>query len=445
MQRQLRDGLILRSLSEGHTSDRENLSKFYVDTFVEAYDEGDRVLGPWVDALVEGTHPTTTDDDVWVVVDPAQNDRIVSALLLIPQTWRYDGIEFGVGRVELVATDKNYRRRGLIREQMQVAHERSAALGHTVTAITGIPHYYRRFGYTMAVELGTGAVMPLESVPKLAEDQQPQFTLRPAVEADIPNLIAWDAYSSRQTLLTTVRDETIWRYEFNGRKPEHLWLLDLLIITRVEDGVDVGYVALRNRNEQSLPLMTYVVGEQSSYLATFEDVLRGIKAHAEAKYPENPPLYLVIDSGMPEALFMMFDRSYPARVQKRIYAWYLRVADMARFICTIAPVLEQRLVDSGANCYTGDLKINFSDLTGLHIRFENGRIAEARDLVFNSPKEENETDARFAYNAFLNVLFGHRSFEEIELVMPETFVPRKAAVLLSTLFPRKRSRLMPIA
>ena len=82
--------------------------------------------------------------------------QIVSALCLIPQTWTYDRIVFGVGRPELVATDPRYRRRGLVRAQMDVVHEWSRERGHLVQAITGIPWYYRQFGYEMALALAGG-------------------------------------------------------------------------------------------------------------------------------------------------------------------------------------------------------------------------------------------------------------------------------------------------
>src|SRR5689334_7311388 len=118
MHQLLDGGLILRSLSEGHASDKENIAKFYQDTFGEAGEDTPIALGEWTRTLVSGRHPTVTDDDVWVVVDPVKDDQIVSAVLLIPQTWQYDGIPVGVGRVELVATNKEYRRRGLVRAQI---------------------------------------------------------------------------------------------------------------------------------------------------------------------------------------------------------------------------------------------------------------------------------------------------------------------------------------
>jgi hypothetical protein len=82
--------------------------------------------------------------------------RIISSLNLISQTWAYDGIPFAVGRPELVATLPEYRRRGLVRQQMALIHQKSAARGELVQAITGIPWYYRQFGYEMGLDLGGG-------------------------------------------------------------------------------------------------------------------------------------------------------------------------------------------------------------------------------------------------------------------------------------------------
>ena len=160
MNRDLGTGLVLRSISAGYASDRRDLPAFYTEVFSEANGEPDPYIALWTESLLAEDHPATTGDDIWVVVDSAQNDRIVSALLLIPQTWRYESIPLPVGRVEIVATHPDYRRRGLVRALMQAAHERSAALGHNVQAITGIPHYYRQFGYTMTVDLGGHEAIP---------------------------------------------------------------------------------------------------------------------------------------------------------------------------------------------------------------------------------------------------------------------------------------------
>lgn len=197
MKKDLRDGLILRSLSEGVQSDADNVAQFFVDIFAEDGDEDAPILLPWIHDLMRDDHPNMNLDYIWVVVDPAKEDQIVSSVMLIPQAWHYDDIVLSVGRVELVATHKDYRRRGLVRQQMEVAHELSTQLGHHLQSITGIGHYYRRFGYAMAVDLGTEMQMPVTSIPTLKPDQEAKYTLRPAHTDDIESILAWEAYDRR--------------------------------------------------------------------------------------------------------------------------------------------------------------------------------------------------------------------------------------------------------
>ena len=69
------------------------------------------------------------------------------------------------GLPELVGTHPDYRRRGLVREQFEVLHRWSEERGHLMQAIGGIPYYYRRFGYEMAVYMGDGHRIYVQDVP----------------------------------------------------------------------------------------------------------------------------------------------------------------------------------------------------------------------------------------------------------------------------------------
>ncbi len=438
MQKALNDGLILRSISEGHASDRECLPDFYVKVFGEAGETDAVEIGHWTRELMDG-HPTTTLDDIWVVVDTAKDDQIVSALLLIPQEWRYDGIEFGVGRVEIVATETEYRRRGLVRELMHVAHERSAALGHVMQSITGISHYYRRFGYGMSLDLGARSGLNFDAIPPLKDDEKPAFTLRPATHDDIPNLVAWDETCATQNLISLPRDAVLWAHELSGRGDNVPYKLGIHVIHESATGDDVGYVALRaGRFERFFTLGAYVVGEKSSYLATFNDVIRGLKAWADAHYADKPdlrPARIAIDSGHHPVLDTMLRRVTSGVVRDSVYAWYIRTESVARFLNVIKPVLERRLSGSGANRFTGELKVAFFDLTGVVLKFEDGRITSTTDEKL----AQYDWDAAFPYDMFLNVVLGRNSIAQIEPVLPEVYINQKAAVLLEVLFPVKRS------
>ena len=440
MIKNLSGNLTLRSLSDGTAEDKANLSKFYVDVFTEAYGPEDEILGPWVEDLVSDQHPTVTDDDIWVIVDPANDDRIVSATLLIPQTWRYDTIELPIGRVELVATHKNYRNRGLIRELFDVLHQHSEELGHNIQTITGIPYFYRQFGYAMAVDLGSSASIPFKAVTKLKDDQQPKFTLCPATLDDIPSLMKWDKYYASQRLLSVVRPAEYWEFEIQHRRQDTDIAYTYHMIVN-QDGQAVGYVALGSISIfERLNCTEYVVGEESSYLETYDDVMRSIKNYAAEKFTDNPPYYVRFDSGLYETMHPFWEKTSVASVNPTNYAWYIRVVDPVKLIQDLKPVLEARLISSRANRFTGQLHISFYQKTGLLIKFEEGCIIE----VTNEAPAIDKEDAAFPYHTFLNVVFGHRSISDLNAVFSDAYANRKGTILLETLFPKKSSWIMPL-
>ncbi|MCC6454874.1 MAG: GNAT family N-acetyltransferase [Caldilineaceae bacterium] len=433
MKRQLADGLILRTLSEGHAGDREQLPQFYADV----NGEGDREeikqgLVLWTQDLIE-RHPTTTLDDIFVVVDPAHNDRIVSATLLIPQTWRYEEIPLSVGRPELVGTLPEYRGRGLVRALFDAVHERSASLGHQLQSITGISYFYRQFGYTMTVDLDDHATIPLHALDDAAADYKPLFTLRKATVDDIADLSTWYDYLARERLLSEMRSPEQWRHVVAGNSPGSLQGRVYLIIENAE-GVGVGYVALAEIvSPHSLYCIAYVVGDQSSYLETFGDVIQGIKQWVLAAHGKLPAL-LYLDSSLHEALDWMITRTRGGNIRRQHYKWYLRVPEPIQFLQQIQPVLERRLEGSGAHRYTGELKVGFHNLKGMSLKFERGRITEIMSI-----QGKDGYDVRFPWNLFWNVVFGDQSNEEINALLPEVWPSSKGAVLLNTLFPKKKS------
>jgi GNAT superfamily N-acetyltransferase len=152
----------------------------------------DQAAASWTRDLLTRPHPTFRAD-LFTVVDEAASGRIVSSLNLIPQTWSFGGIELGVGRIELVGTDPDFRRRGLVRRQMEVVHRWSEGMGHHAQGITGIPWYYRQFGYEMALDLGGDRRVALGDVPKPTAAGDEPYRLRPATAADAPRLMEADA------------------------------------------------------------------------------------------------------------------------------------------------------------------------------------------------------------------------------------------------------------
>jgi predicted acetyltransferase len=437
--RDLGDGLLLRWATP---DEAEKLAQFNLAMHSKNPDEPEMGLYYWVHDLMRGDHPTTNAGDFTVVVDTTNDDRIISSLNLISQTWSYDGIPFPVGRPELVATLPEYRRRGLVRMQMEIIHALSAGRGEMVTAITGITWYYRQFGYEMGLNLG-GSRQLFWTRPgndeKVAEEP---FRLRPATEADIPLL--HDLYRAHlgDSPITRPRDEAQWRYEMFTTHPESFWSVKPRLIETL-DGQVVGYAtwqALRT----AFGVREFGVLPGHSWRAVGRFVIRQLKQEAETLNADRPvekqlshiSFILGEDHPLYEALAGDLER------QIRPYAWYVRVPDLPAFLRHIAPALERRLARSIMAGHTGTLKINLYR-SRFTLEWANGRLKEVGEGY--ELKYLEEGDALFPDLTFLQLLFGYRSIDELILSHADLYTDsNEALVLLRALFPKRPSRAIPM-
>jgi hypothetical protein len=92
--------------------------------------------------------------------------------------------------------------------------------------------------------------------------------------------------------------------------------------------------------------------------------------------------------------------------------------------------------------FSGDLKISFYR-GGLRLVFEGGRLAEAAD--WQAPPTNEEWDgAGFPPLVFLQLLFGHRSLEELGYAFPDCRADEEPTLLLNALFPKRTSWVVPL-
>src|SRR5512136_303690 len=181
--RDLGDGFVLRTATP---ADAEAIAQFNGRIHgAERPDKFDPMVAAWTRDFCSEEHPTCGPSNVFLVEDTrAGSPRVVSTMCLIPQTWTYAGIPFEVGRPEIVGTDPAFRRRGLVRAQFELLHAKSAAMGHHVQCITGIPWYYRQFGYEYALDLAVGRMADLGAIPALKEGEKEPYRLRPMTAND---------------------------------------------------------------------------------------------------------------------------------------------------------------------------------------------------------------------------------------------------------------------
>jgi hypothetical protein len=440
--RDLGNGLILRRAT---LQDSQALTAFNARIHSEAEDgQPNEFVGAWTRDLVEIPHPTFSVGD-FTVVEDTRKGEIVSSMNLISQTWSYAGIEFKVGRPELVGTHPEYRKRGLVRAQFEVIHQWSAERGELLQAITGIPYYYRLFGYEMALNLGGGRVGYKPLIPKLKEGETEPFRLRLATETDIAFIANLYRQGCWRSLVSCVRDDALWRYELTGKSHDNV-NRSVLRVIEAEDGEAVGYLAHPpNTWGPTMAVTAYELIPGLSWAAVTPSVMRFLQEIFEQYQPEQGekevfgaygfwlgsehPVYQVITDKLPRV--------------RQPYAWYLRVPDLPAFLRLIIPVLEDRLAVSPMTGHGGNLEISFYQ-SGVRLVFDGGSITQVE--AWDPTPQGHSGDAAFPGLTFLQLIFGYRSLEELQYAFVDCFTSNDTArALLNCLFPKQVSSVWPVA
>lgn len=438
----LGDNLILRRATP---ADAEALAAFNAEVHAEDFGGGtDPSVAALTRDLLTRPHPTF-HPELFTIVEDRQTGRIASSLNLIPQTWTYEDLPFAVGRIELVGTSPEYRRRGLVRRQMDVAHRWSAELGHPVQAITGIPWYYRQFGYEMTIALDPSVRLPLSQIPTLTEGQVEPYRVRPATVADLPLIAEWDALGRRRWLVSCQRDAAQWRYELEGRSEENAEAVDIVMIETVTEPAQAAGFCVYRRHwwGSRLAVIAAEVSPRASWPAVAPSLARALRTLGEARAAQASPPTTLSD------IILVLGPEHPLRraLANRLafarppYAWYIRVADIPAFLRQITPVLERRLATSIATNYTGELALGFYR-DGVRLTFTAGKITNISP--WPAP-DRQDAGVNFPPLTFLHLLFGYRSLADLEAAYADCDVRNHdARLLLDALFPTRPSHIWAV-
>ncbi len=438
--RDLGDGLVLR---ESTVADTEAVSDFDAQIFQERDTGEPAEWARWWTRDMMTTNPAVGPGNVLLIED-RRAGRIASAIHLIPQTWTYDGIPLGVGRPELVGTHPDYRRRGLVRELFRVFHARSAARGDLMQGITGIPWYYRQFGYEMCLSLEGGRRVAPTDVPALKHGDAEPYTLRPATEADLPLMQAADAHTNRDDLFAAVRDDAYWRYFLTGMSDAAAPSRRVRVVADAA-GRSVGFVAHMGqvfKSNGSLFMYRFALVPGVSWPTVVPSVLRALSdtAREYAARDGREWTALVCETGEPHPAFTATPSLFSRRIPP--FAWFIRVPDVAAFLNHVAPALERRLAASDCAGHTGNLWLSFYR-SGVRLTLVEGKITA--EATADPEGRDANPDASFPDLTFLQLLCGHRTLAELEYAFADVRVRSDATrALLDALFPKQPSNVWPI-
>jgi len=409
----LGDGLVLRHPTIEDTDALATLN-------AQAFEGSSASFEIYTREAMSGEDPRFRLDDI-TVVEETLTGALVSTVSLSSHTFSYGGLLFAAGRVAWAVTRPDYRRRGLVRKQFEVIHERSSQRGHKLQLVGGIDMYLK-FGYYPARWECRKRSWKETEVPQLRDNESELYSVRPATGAEVRFMAELCKHATNHRRVANVRDEAIWLYEVLKRNKDSYAHMDCAIIESVK-GEPIGYLTY---SREWLDVEEYELKPNVSWQAVTPSVLRY--------------LFQTCKEQERQEAFFYFEASHPfwETVEGQIdyvEGCYLRIPNLPDFLCHIAPVLERRLAESALAEHTGILKINlFQD--GLRLRFENGHLTEVQSW---SPTPADEGDAAFEKGTFKQLVLGCWTFEELSSASFDYWADEEARELLQVLFPKQPS------
>jgi hypothetical protein len=395
----------------------------------------------WVRDLTSFRHPTTSIED-WTLAETRPGCEVVSATCAIRQEWSFEGIPLPVSRLELITTAPAYRRRGLVRQQIDIQHRLSAARDDLIQVVAGIPWFYRQFGYEPCLDLHVGRFVG--APPQGTRREDGLLSLRTAERRDVPFLARRYAAAAQRYALFCLRDETTWAYEALGHRADsgpggyevsvversgvpigtvvvyrRLWWKRLFVLACELDGLDAS--ATGRLTAQELLERLHALG--SEYATRDNVAYEGVSFWLGEQHPVYPHLEAALE------------------IREGGLAWYVRIPDLARFVRHVSPVLDRRLASFAVDdeCY---LTLSFYR-GGLRLCLRGGRIAGAESWM---PDRGEPPDASFPPGTFLQLLLGYRSLADLEYAFPDCVVHNEfARPLLDAAFHRRPSFVWALA
>ncbi|MDR2987386.1 MAG: GNAT family N-acetyltransferase, partial [Nocardiopsaceae bacterium] len=300
-------------------------------------------LSQIADLLTERGEPADAVDHRLVVEDPdagwescavvVAGDRVVSTATLLDERLLLGDVLIPTGQVELVATDREFEGRGLVRALMQWAHNRSANRGHLAQVMIGIPYFYRQFDYQYAIAIphsrDVGAIQP----------QDGDHVIRAAGAADIGAMTSLQDVVQREYDVRMPHSPACWR-----------WLVardgsSQLIVER--NGVPVATGRITPPEDDEV-----VLGE----IAATDTAAAGALVGYASRNSGSATLKVMERAGYPAGDAL---EQYLAPPPRQAARYYVRVPDVAALLEHLRPVLSARLADSEFAEQSGEVIVSF--------------------------------------------------------------------------------------
>ena len=361
-------------------------------------------------------HPDTSRAD-FMLVEDEHTHEVVSTTCLIPWRLNYAGVPLETAMLEMVVTHPAYRKRGLVRAQIQHFHQTVRARGFDLSIIQGIPHYYRQFGYAYALDHQPYDSLPTWRIPPAADEST--YHLRAATLDDVPTLTALYHRALANHALYTQRSPAYWHFLLQAAHNP------VRVIVDAHDHSVAGYAITFAQPGSEVVVSESAILNHDAGMA----LLSQLKTEASGD---------IQLGGSPTNALVQLGRSLGS-TPLVCDQWLLRVTDVAAFLTRIAPALEQRVAASDCAGLNATLTVNLFR-SAFSLRFTRGKLSGIDELGFvDASMGADGGDLCIPPDAFVRLLFGYRSLDQLRDAWPDIIVKPQRRHILDVLFPRMTS------
>lgn len=370
--------------------------------------------------LADRGEPADGDDLLSVVRDPDAgwagvgvvevDGRVVATVTLLEEQVRVGAVTLPAGQVELVATDRAYEHRGYVRALMGWCHDRSAALGHQLQVMIGIPYFYRRFGYVYAFPMPPYA--PLDGVPAVPDG----MTTRRGTAADIPAMARLQDALQAGADVAMPHSAGCWRW-VTDRPGSAQWVAE-------RAGEVVGTARICEPDDGEV-LLGEVAGSEPAGVAAVLAAAATLPGVEEVRVQDRP--------GVPGLAELLGERS-------RADWYYARIPDWPALLDALRPELDRRLTASGLGAGEGELLLS-SWASHVVLPYAGGRLGPVRA---GGPMQTpiSAGGAAVPPDALPHLVLGGGAAGVLDR-FPDAHLGRpEAAALMAALFPPVRADLL---
>ena len=359
-------------------------------------------------------HPTMTPDD-FMIVESNKNHEIVSTTCLIPWDIHFCGVDLRAAQLEMVLTHPEYRGRGLIRTQVKHFEQEVKERSFDFSIIAGIPYYYRQYGYAYTIEAATAESLPVWKVPSGTLTDNLPLKLRPAQVDDISALSEMYDRETHNLDISARRSYDYWKYLLVDAKHP------IEMVEKADTNTVLGYVALL-RSEKTFTILENSLPDALTALALLQHLRSQVSEQIQICWPQNMPLAALAQQLGSQTV--------------RGGQWLLRIPDMTRFLNKLRPVFERRLANSAWDNLSLEITLNLFR-EAVRLTFEQGKLKSVDALGFvDSSMGADGGHLCIPPDAFLRLLFGYRSLDELFDAWPDITVKSEYRPLIELLFPK---------